>query len=215
MKKSIPNLSAFILIFIGLVVFSTPGIECSQEDPAAKLLGEWIVAGKYGTGDGEAVFKADMTYSLKETHPDGMTVTHTGEYRIDSSVEPCAIDLCPGKFSNPGSEWVTTFGILRFISDTVNAAHKQKIWAGICGEMPGSVYGALLLLGLGLDEFSASSYLIPEIKKIIRSVTFDETRALVRKALKLSTADEVKNLLDKHIDNKRPELKGFIPETLK
>jgi phosphotransferase system enzyme I (PtsI) len=105
--------------------------------------------------------------------------------------------------------------ILRFIYDTVSAAHKQEIWVGICGEMPGSVYGALLLLGLGLDEFSASAYLIPEIKKIIRSVTFDETRALARKALKLSTADEIKNLLDKHIDNKRPELKGFIPETLK
>jgi phosphotransferase system enzyme I (PtsI) len=97
--------------------------------------------------------------------------------------------------------------ILRFINDTVNAAHKQKIWAGICGEM--------LLLGLELDEFSASSYLIPEIKKIIRSVTFDETKALVRKALKLSTAGEIKSLLDKHIDNQRPELKEFIPETLK
>jgi phosphotransferase system enzyme I (PtsI) len=105
--------------------------------------------------------------------------------------------------------------ILRFINDTVSAAHKRGIWVGVCGEMPGSVYGALLSLGLGLDEFSASSYLIPEIKKIIRSVTFDEARTLVRKALKLSTAGEVKQLLDKHIDEKRPELREFIPDTVK
>ena len=105
--------------------------------------------------------------------------------------------------------------ILRFIRDTVSAAHKEGIWVGVCGEMPGSVYGALLSLGLGLDEISASSYLIPEIKKIIRSVTFDEVKSLVRKALKLSTADQVKKLLDKHIADKRPELKEYMPEAFK
>jgi phosphotransferase system enzyme I (PtsI) len=105
--------------------------------------------------------------------------------------------------------------ILRFIRDTVTAAHKNKIWVGICGEMPGSVYGAILSLGLELDEFSASSYQIPEIKKIIRSVTLDETRMLVKKALKLSTAGEVRKLLDDYIENKRPELKEFIPEVVK
>lgn len=105
--------------------------------------------------------------------------------------------------------------ILRFIKDTATAAHKNGIWVGICGEMPGSVYGALLSLGLELDEFSASAYLIPEIKKIIRSVTLDETKVLVKKALKLSTAGEVKQLLDTYIDNKRPELKEFVPETIR
>jgi len=104
--------------------------------------------------------------------------------------------------------------ILRLLRDTVIAGHKNGIWVGICGEMPGDVYGALVLIGLGLDEFSASSYLIPEIKKIIRSVTYDETRLLVRKALNMSTADEVKQHLDKFVTEKRPELKEFIPETL-
>ncbi len=104
--------------------------------------------------------------------------------------------------------------ILRLLRDTVIAAHKNDIWVGICGEMPGDVYGALVLIGLGLDEFSASSYLIPEIKKIIRSVTYDETRLLVRKALNMSTAGEVKQHLERFVTDKRPELKEFIPETL-
>jgi len=97
--------------------------ECGQESPAEKLLGEWIVAGKYGTGDGEAVFKADMTYILMEIHPDSTAVTHKGQYRLDPSTEICAIDLCMGKFNNAGSEWVTTFGILRFISDDEAEIH--------------------------------------------------------------------------------------------
>jgi len=102
--------------------------------------------------------------------------------------------------------------ILRLLRDTVAAAHKNKIWVGICGEMPGDVRGALLLLGLGLDEFSAASYLIPSVKKIVRSVTYDETRALARKALTLATSREVRELVDRFIQEKRPELKEFLPE---
>lgn len=102
--------------------------------------------------------------------------------------------------------------ILRLLRDTVAAAHKNKIWVGICGEMPGNIHGALLLLGLGLDEFSASSYLIPGIKKIVRSVTYDETRSLVRKALAMGTAREVRESIDRFIHEKRPELKEFAPE---
>ena len=64
-----------------------------------------------------------MTYTLKEILPDGLTVIHDGEYRLDPSKEPCSIDLCVGKFSNDGSEWVTTFGILRFISDDEAEIH--------------------------------------------------------------------------------------------
>jgi phosphotransferase system enzyme I (PtsI) len=102
--------------------------------------------------------------------------------------------------------------ILRLVRDTVVAAHKNKIWVGICGEMPGDIHGALLLLGLSLDEFSAASYLIPSIKKIVRSVTYDETRALARKALAMATAREVRELVDRFIHEKRPELTEFLPE---
>ena len=118
MKRISLCFSVFLLILINLGAFSIPGIISDlEEDPAALLVGEWIVAGKYGTGDGEAIFNADKTYSLKEIHADGTTVTHTGEYRLDVSEEAITIDLCVGKFSNPGSEWVTTFGILRFSSN--------------------------------------------------------------------------------------------------
>ena len=104
--------------------------------------------------------------------------------------------------------------ILRSIRDTVKAAREEGIKVGLCGEMAVSegVLGMLPLIGMGLDEISAPSYLIPEIKKIIRSVTFDETRSLVRKILRRATAGEVRELLCKFIMEKRPELKKFIPK---
>jgi phosphotransferase system enzyme I (PtsI) len=103
-------------------------------------------------------------------------------------------------------------GILRLIRDTVAAAHKNKIWVGVCGEMPGGIRGALVLLGLGLDEFSGVPYLIPTIKKIVRSVTYDETRSLARRALTMATAREVREHIDRFVHDKRPELREFLPE---
>lgn len=102
--------------------------------------------------------------------------------------------------------------ILRLVRDTVAAAHKARIWVGVCGEMPGSIEGALVLLGLGLDEFSAASYLIPTIKKVVRSVTYDETRSLARKALAMATAAEVREHIGRFIHEKRPELRELLPE---
>jgi hypothetical protein len=42
---------------------------------------------------------------------------------LDASQEPYAIDLCVGECSAPGSEWTTTFGILRFISNNEAEIH--------------------------------------------------------------------------------------------
>jgi hypothetical protein len=124
MKKTALFLMIYLAGLFGPVAFSAPPAEPAvSDDPGQKLMGEWIVAGKFGTGDGEAVFRPDKTYILKEIHPDGIAVTHKGEYRLDPAADPCAIDLCVGKFSNAGSEWVTTFGILRFISDDEAEIH--------------------------------------------------------------------------------------------
>jgi phosphotransferase system enzyme I (PtsI) len=102
--------------------------------------------------------------------------------------------------------------IIRMLYDTVQAAHENNIWAGLCGEMTASVgvHGTLLLIGVGLDELSAPAFLIPEVKKIIRSVTYDETKTLLKKALKKSTSGEIRILIDKYLKDRRPELLEFV-----
>ncbi|MCX5711669.1 MAG: phosphoenolpyruvate--protein phosphotransferase [Candidatus Omnitrophica bacterium] len=81
--------------------------------------------------------------------------------------------------------------VLRMIKGVIEAAHNAGIWVGMCGEMSGDPGFALILLGLGLDEFSMPPQVIPQIKYIIRSVTVKEAKVFAQQALKLSTGKQV------------------------
>ncbi len=81
--------------------------------------------------------------------------------------------------------------MLRMIKNVIDAGHNSKIEVGMCGEMAGDLAMALILLGLGLDEFSMPSLVIPQIKYMIRSVTLKEVKKIAQEALSLSTGKEV------------------------
>jgi phosphoenolpyruvate-protein phosphotransferase (PTS system enzyme I) len=85
--------------------------------------------------------------------------------------------------------------VLRMIKSIIDAAHAHKIWVGMCGEMASDEIFTLVLLGLGLDEFSLSALAIPQIKYIIRSVTFEDAQRAALQALGLSTTKEVENFM--------------------
>ncbi|MFA5145591.1 MAG: phosphoenolpyruvate--protein phosphotransferase [Candidatus Omnitrophota bacterium] len=80
--------------------------------------------------------------------------------------------------------------VLRLIKSIIDAAHKAGIKVGMCGEMAGEPSFALMLLGLGLDEFSMPPQVIPEIKFLIRSVTLKQAQEFAGHVLGLSTASE-------------------------
>jgi len=73
--------------------------------------------------------------------------------------------------------------ILRFLKTIIDAAHKRGIKAAMCGEMAGDSRMTVLLLGLGLDEFSMAASSIPPVKRIIRAVTLSECRKLADELL--------------------------------
>jgi len=81
--------------------------------------------------------------------------------------------------------------VLRLIKNIIDAAHNAGIKVGMCGEMAGEPAFVLVLLGLGLDEFSMPPSVIPEVKYIIRSVTFVQAQEIAKEALRLSTGKEV------------------------
>jgi phosphotransferase system enzyme I (PtsI) len=89
--------------------------------------------------------------------------------------------------------------VLRLIKNIIDAGHKEKIKVGMCGEMAGEPNFALLLLGLGLDEFSMPPQVIPEIKYIIRAVTYKEAQQIAHAAMKLSTGTEVEEFSQKKL----------------
>jgi phosphotransferase system enzyme I (PtsI) len=76
----------------------------------------------------------------------------------------------------------------------------------MCGEMAGDITMTLILLGLGLDEFSTSPIAIPEIKRVIRSVTMRQAKEIAQEALGLSTGKEVEKFARKKIKEMVPDL---------
>lgn len=97
-------------------------------------------------------------------------------------------------------------GVLKLINNIVKAGHKHNIWVGMCGEMAGDPLYTIVLVGLGIDEFSMSPMVLPEVKKVIRSISFSEAKALTQDALRLSTGKEVQDLLKKKLKKIMPEL---------
>jgi phosphotransferase system enzyme I (PtsI) len=97
--------------------------------------------------------------------------------------------------------------VLRLIEQVVKAAGKYNVEVNVCGEMSGEPIYTMLLLGLGLRQLSVTPHNIPEIKKIIRSVTIDEAVQVAQEALRMETARDVNNYL-------REQARRILPEVV-
>ena len=82
-------------------------------------------------------------------------------------------------------------GVLRLIKHVIDASHEQGKFTGMCGELASDPVATMILLGLGLDEFSMTASSIPLIKNILRSVSKAECEEVANKALTMDTAEEI------------------------
>jgi len=87
--------------------------------------------------------------------------------------------------------------VIRAMKLVIEASHKAGKWTGVCGELAGDERGAILLLGLGLDEFSMSAGSIPTIKNLIRRADMKKVKEAIDECLEMYTTDEVEALIDK------------------
>lgn len=85
--------------------------------------------------------------------------------------------------------------ILRLIRLTIDGAHSQGKWCGMCGEMAGEPDAMAVLMGLGLDEFSMSATSILKARSIANSISYQEMQQLAAKAVKCQRAQEVLDLI--------------------
>jgi len=88
--------------------------------------------------------------------------------------------------------------ILRLIKMVIEAGHNAGKWVGMCGEMAADPALTAILIGLGLNEFSISPVQIPKIKKIIRSLSLMESKALVKEMFESSDWDSAVAKIKKH-----------------
>ena len=73
--------------------------------------------------------------------------------------------------------------VVRILKSVIDAAHAAGIWVGVCGELAGDIEFTPLLIGLGVDELSASAVLVPRIKRAIRSLDLPACQEIVAQAL--------------------------------
>lgn len=86
--------------------------------------------------------------------------------------------------------------ILRLIEMVVRSGRERGIWVGSCGEMSADPAIAILLVGLGVDEISASPVVLPKIKRAIRSIRYQDAQELAQKALTFQTGKEIQAFLE-------------------
>ena len=79
--------------------------------------------------------------------------------------------------------------VLRLLQMVIEAAHRNNIWVGVCGEMASDVTLIPMLLGLGVDELSAVPTAIPRIKRAIQSLNYEEARALAARLIQNDSAE--------------------------
>lgn len=97
--------------------------------------------------------------------------------------------------------------VLRLIDSVIRAAAKNDIEVSVCGEMSGDPIYTIFLLGLGLRQLSMTPQNIPEVKKIIRSITIEEAKQIAQEALRFDTARDVNNYL-------REQTRRILPEVV-
>lgn len=91
--------------------------------------------------------------------------------------------------------------VLAALVHTIEAAKRDGKRVGMCGEMAGDPLCTLLLLGMGLEEFSMGSLFIPVVKKVIRSVTYQAAKTSTQIILQMDTVGEIKRYLFEQMRN--------------
>ncbi|NCY22030.1 phosphoenolpyruvate--protein phosphotransferase [bacterium] len=97
-------------------------------------------------------------------------------------------------------------GVLSLIRGVVEAARKNGIWVGVCGEMASDVVMTPVLIGLGVDEMSMGSVAVPRVKKAVQSLSFGDCEALALGVLQMDSGEEVRKRLEQVAQERYPEL---------
>ena len=90
--------------------------------------------------------------------------------------------------------------VLRMIKMTVEAARRRGMSVSVCGELAARPQAVPILVGLGVDTFSASPVYLPGIKRVLRVMKRSEGEALVEQALAAHTSEDVEAMLSRWMD---------------
>jgi phosphotransferase system enzyme I (PtsI) len=96
--------------------------------------------------------------------------------------------------------------VIRLLKQIIEAGTKAGKSVSVCGEMSSDINFTLLLLGLGLRNFSVVPFIIPDLKKLIRAVSIQEAQAIAAKALTFDDGGACLEFL-------KAETQKYLPDT--
>lgn len=94
--------------------------------------------------------------------------------------------------------------ILRMLKKTADAAKAAGIDISVCGELAGDPLAITLMVGLEFNALSMNPISILRVKKILRSITQNESAKILKAALKLHSAEEIEKLLKRKTSHLLP-----------
>jgi phosphoenolpyruvate-protein phosphotransferase (PTS system enzyme I) len=100
-----------------------------------------------------------------------------------------AVDRTNSKVANLASPFNPA--VLTLVKHTIDKAHAEGKWVGLCGELAGEPLAAPILLGMGLDEFSMPPARVPEIKHIMGSLRKADCKKLADEVIEMVDAQSV------------------------
>jgi phosphotransferase system enzyme I (PtsI) len=98
--------------------------------------------------------------------------------------------------------------VLKLIELAIRATDRAGKPVNVCGQMSGNPTYTMLLLGLGLRRFSATPSAIPELKKLIRSLSIEQCEAVAQRVMGMENARDIKNYVKEELKKALPELVG-------
>lgn len=89
-------------------------------------------------------------------------------------------------------------GVLRIINKVISTDRDKTKMIGMCGEMAADALGIILLVGMGLDEFSVNISAASKVKKMISLLNYQECVEITKKILDLSFEKDIKVVLEEY-----------------
>ncbi|MEO0267702.1 MAG: putative PEP-binding protein, partial [candidate division WOR-3 bacterium] len=102
--------------------------------------------------------------------------------------------------------------IFKIISHIIKGAHQYRKRVSVCGELASSPLGAVILMGLGIDELSVHPSDIPFIREVVTKIEYKKTKELARNVLEMTNAGEVKEAAKEFLKKHLPELSKIMFE---
>jgi len=96
--------------------------------------------------------------------------------------------------------------VIAMIRETIEAAHRNGIWCGICGEVASDLVLAPVWVGLGVDELSVGGAQILRMRRALSRLDSTACRALADRLRECGTSGEVRSLCLETAQAAYPEL---------